>query len=215
MQFTAEQNWVAVLPTLRFSHEFGLVFFVDLWSCGFFFWRLAGCLFLGLFNWNLLVFWAWFLHISVLRIAFFQMLWHFCCFKFILLKAYWACFCENLLILGLFFRICHHDFLFDFLADFCFVEFSCQRTLACFSVKLRILGLFFKFTYSWKITWDHCWVESRLSLSLGESRLSHRLELLFNLCGNKVKTVWNWNFYWYYLVKPDEAKKHIFSCEAK
>ena len=103
-----------------------------------------------------LLFWAWFLHISVLRIAFFQMLWHFCCFKFILLKAYWACFCENLLILGLFFRICHHDFLFDFLADFCFVEFSCQRTLACFSVKLRILGLFFKFTYSWKITWDHC-----------------------------------------------------------
>jgi len=32
-------------------------------------------------------------------------------------------------------------------------------------------------------------VESRLSLSLVESRLSHRLELLFNLRGNKVTTV--------------------------
>ena len=35
------------------------------------------------------------------------------------------------------------------------------------------------------------WVESRLSLSLVKSRLSHRLEPLFNLCGNKIKTVWN------------------------
>jgi len=32
-------------------------------------------------------------------------------------------------------------------------------------------------------------VESRLSLSLVESRLSHRLELLFNLRGNKVTIV--------------------------
>jgi len=56
-------------------------------------------------------------------------------------------------------------------------------------------------------------VESRLSLSLVESRLSHRLELLFNLCENKVKTMWNPTFY--YLVKLDVAKQDIFLCEAK
>jgi len=48
------------------------------------------------------------------------------------------------------------------------------------------------------------WVESRFNLSLVESRLSHRLKMLFNLCGNKVKRMWNPTFY--YLVKPDEAK---------
>ena len=104
-----------VLPTLRFSREFGLIF---LWSCGFFGDLRIAC-FWACFNWNLLVFWACFLRISVLRIAFFQILWHFCCFNF-LLKAYWACFYENSLILGLFFRLCLPAFLFNFLADFSF-----------------------------------------------------------------------------------------------
>jgi len=85
-----------VLPTLRFSREFGLVF---LWSWGFFL-ELAGCFSFGLFQ---LIF-ACFLQICVLRIVFFQCLWHFCCFN-VQLKAYWVCFYENLLILGLFFRI--------------------------------------------------------------------------------------------------------------
>jgi len=101
----------AVLPTLRVSRKFGLVF---LWSCGFFEDLRVAC-----FNWNFLVFWVCFLQISVLQIAFFQILWHFCCLN-LLLKAYWACFCEDLLILGLFFRICHPDSLFDFLANFSF-----------------------------------------------------------------------------------------------
>jgi len=50
---------------------------------------------------------------------FFQILWHFCCFN-LLLKAYWACSFENLLISGLFFRLCYPDFYFNFLADFSF-----------------------------------------------------------------------------------------------
>jgi len=37
----------------------------------------------------------------------------------------------------------------------------------------------------------HSRVQSRLSMCLQESRLSHRPELLFNLCGNKGKTMWN------------------------
>jgi len=49
-------------------------------------------------------------------------------------------------------------------------------------------------------------------VSLVESRLSHRLELLFNFCGNEVQTV---NPTFYHLVKPYEAKQHIFLCEAK
>jgi len=53
------------------------------------------------------------------------------CFN-LLLKAYWACFCENLVILGLFFRICHHAFYLIYLLIFRFVAFSCQRMLDLF-----------------------------------------------------------------------------------
>ena len=53
---TATWMVIAVLPTLRFSREFGLVFF---WICGFF-WRVAGCLFLGLFCLKIAYFWACF-----------------------------------------------------------------------------------------------------------------------------------------------------------
>jgi len=114
----------AVLPTLRFSLEFGLGF------CGVVpvFSKTCGLLGFGLsFNSNLLGFWTCFFADS-----FFLILWHFCCFN-MLLKAYWTCFCENLLILGLFFRIYHPDFLFDFLADFWF----------CRSFLPMHLGLFF------------------------------------------------------------------------
>jgi len=78
-------------------------------------------------------------------LLFFQILWHFCCFN-LLLKAYWACFCENLLILGLFSRFATLLFYLIFLLIFRFVEFSCQRILGLFLVKLPIFGLFFKFT---------------------------------------------------------------------
>jgi len=91
--------------------------------------------------------------------CFFQILWHFCCLN-LLLKADWACFCEDLLIFGLFFRICHPDpdSLFDFLANFCvLLNFPAKAFWACFSVKLPIFGLFFKFiACSWKIIWHHC-----------------------------------------------------------
>jgi len=136
-----------VLPTLRFSREFGLVF---LWSCGFF-WRLAGCFSFGLFQ---LIF-ACFLGLFFCRfmfcgLFFFQYLWHFCCFN-VLLKAYWVCFYENLLILGLFFRIYLLDFLFNFLADFSF----------CWIFMPTHVGLVFRLNYLFlacfcKITWHHC-----------------------------------------------------------
>jgi len=101
----------AVLPTLWFSHEFGLVFFVEL---EFFFEDLQLACFWACFNWNLLVFGLVFCRLLVI-----QILWHFCSFN-LLLKAFWVCFCEILLILGLFFQICHLAFLFNFLADFWF-----------------------------------------------------------------------------------------------
>jgi len=103
------------------------------------------------------VFWAYFLQMSVLRIAFFQILWHFCCFN-LLLKAYWACFYKNLLILGLFFRICLTAFSFKFLADFSF----------CWIFMPTYVGLVFRLNYLFlacfsnflacfcKITWHHC-----------------------------------------------------------
>ena len=139
------------LPALQFSREFGLVFCE---VAGFF--RLAGCFFWACFNWNLLVFWACLIQISLLRIAFFQILWHFCCFH-VLLKAHWACFYENLLILGLFFRIFLPALLSNFLADisFCWIFLTTHAGfvfrwnylfLACFSNLLACFS---------KITWHH------------------------------------------------------------
>jgi len=67
------------------------------------------------------------------------------CFN-LLLKAYWACFCEILVILGLFFRICHHPFLFNLLADisFCCIFLPMHVVgLVVSSIKLPIFGLFF------------------------------------------------------------------------
>jgi len=58
-----------------------------------------------------------------------------CCFN-LLPKAYWACFCKNLLILGLFFRIYHPDLLFAFLGDFSFCYF-----------RANAFGLVFRFNY--------------------------------------------------------------------
>ena len=147
MLFTSQTTSVAnlsVFPRIRTCF---------LWSCGFFEDLQVAC-FWACFNWNFLVFWACFLQISALRIVFFfKFLWHFYCCN-LLRKAYWACFCENMFILGLFFRICNHDFLFDFLADFSFgwiflpTHFGLvfrlnYRFLACFS---NLLACFCKMT---------------------------------------------------------------------
>jgi len=115
----------AVLPTLRFSREFALVF---LWSCGLFL-KTCGLLVYGIILIEICLFFGLaFCRFLFCRLLFFQILWHFCRFN-VLLKAYWACFCENLLILGLFFRICQPDFYLIFLLIFRFVEFSCERIL--------------------------------------------------------------------------------------
>jgi len=76
-----------VLPTLRFFRELGLVF---LWSCVFFE-RLAGCLLLGLF-----------LADFCFADCFFSNFMSLLLFQFIA-KGKLGVFCENLLILGLFF----------------------------------------------------------------------------------------------------------------
>ena len=89
-------------------------------------------------------------------LLFFQILWHFCFFN-LLLKAYWACFYENFLILGLFFRICLPAFLLNFLAEFfVLLIFHANGCWACFSVKWPVFGLFFKVACFCKITWHHC-----------------------------------------------------------
>ena len=81
-----------------FPANLGL-FFVELRvflkACGLLLFRLISidiCLFFGLF-------FCRFMFCGF----FFQYLWHFCCFNVLLIKAYWVCFYENLLILGLFF----------------------------------------------------------------------------------------------------------------
>jgi len=50
----------------------------------------------------------------------------------LLLKAHWACFCENFLILGLFFGFATLILYSLFLLIFRFVEFSCQHILGFF-----------------------------------------------------------------------------------
>ena len=101
------------------------------WAC-----LIEICLFFGLVFCRFLFF----------RLLLFQIFWHFCCFN-LLLKVILTCFCENLLILGLFFRMRLPAFLCNFPPDFLFCWiFLPDACWTCFLVKLPILGLFFKFT---------------------------------------------------------------------
>jgi len=84
-----------------------------------------------------------FMQISVLWIAFFQILWHFFCFN-LLLKKIWACFCENVLILGLYFQVCLPVFLLNFPTDFLFCWiFLANACWACFWLNY-LCGLVFQ-----------------------------------------------------------------------
>ena len=93
-----------------------LAVFPQIWACFFvelrFFLKTCGLLVFGLVLIEICLFFADFCFADCLFFKF-----YFCCLN-LLLKAYWARFCEGLLILGLFFRICHPDSLFDFLANF-------------------------------------------------------------------------------------------------
>jgi len=153
-----------VLWTLRVSREFGLIFCSVagfLKTCGLLVFSIWAC-----FNWNLLVF----LQIFVLRIAFFQILWHFCCFSS-LIKAYigrvclkicsfWACF----------FGFAYLLYYLIFLLIYHFVEFSFQRMMGLFfgeiAYFLHVFQIFFLFFR--KITWHH-W--PRLEKTILETRL--------------------------------------------
>jgi len=150
----ASKGWNWVLPTLRFSRQVGLVF---LWNWVFFEDLRVAC-FWACFNWNLLVFWACFLQISVLPIAFSSNFMAIFCFN-LFLKAYWECFGENFVILDLFFRICHHAFLFNFLADFSFCYiFLPTHVVIFFQSNYLFLACFSYFLACFcKITWHHSW----------------------------------------------------------
>jgi len=132
---------------------------LGLFFCGVaFFFKTCGLLVFGLVLIEICLFFGLvFADICFADCFFFQISWHFSCLN-LLLKAYWACFCEDLIILDLFFRICHPDSLFDFLANFLFrwiflpthfwLVFRLNYLfLACFSNLLAC---------SWKITWHHC-----------------------------------------------------------
>jgi len=108
---TSQRSWsemrcyTSVLPTLQFSCEFGFVFFVNLKACGLLVFGLVFikiCLFFGL------VF-CRYLHCGLL---FYQTSWPFCFFN-LLQNEIWACFCRNLLILGLVFQSCFPVFVFN------------------------------------------------------------------------------------------------------
>ena len=130
-----------MLPPLRFSREFGLVF---LWICAFF-WRLAGCLFLGLcwlkFACSLGLFFADFCIADCFFIKFHG---HFALSiysktkfgrVFVYICSYWAFFGFASLFLH----------LTNLVVLWVFFIFLPNARWACFSVKLPILGLFFKF----------------------------------------------------------------------
>jgi len=116
-----------VLPTVRFSREFEFVFcgvvgfFEDLRVCLFLGFVLIGiCLFFGLASRRFLFCWLLFLYFMALLL-----------FQFTD-TAYWACFYESLLILGLFFSDCLPPLFLIFLLIFRFGEFSCQHMLGLF-----------------------------------------------------------------------------------
>jgi len=115
---------------------------VFLKACGLLLFRLVSidiCLFFGLFFCRFMFCGLFFLNI---------------CGTFavsIFCKKYWVWFYENLLILGLFFRIYLSDFLFNFLADFSF----------CGIFMPTHVGLVFRLNYVFlacfcNITWRHC-----------------------------------------------------------
>ena len=112
---------VRVLVLLQCCQPCVLPAKLGLFCCGVaFFLKTCWLLVFGLVLIEICLFFGFlFCRVLICRLLFSQILWHFCRFN-LLLKAYWACFCENLLILGLSFRICHPDFMFDFLADFSF-----------------------------------------------------------------------------------------------
>jgi len=116
-----------VLPTLRFSREFGLVFcgvagFLK--ACGLLLFRLVSidiCLFLGLF----------FCRFMFCGLFFFQYLWHFYCFN-VLLKHIGCVFMKICSFWACFFGFTSLTFYLIFLLIFRFVGFSCQRMLGLF-----------------------------------------------------------------------------------
>jgi len=108
-----------LVSSVVFSADLGLFFSR---VAGFF--KACGLLVLGLVAIEICLFFGLvFCRFLFCRLLFFQILWQFCCFK-LLLKAYWACFYENLLILGLFIWICLPALLFNFIADFSFCLIS-------------------------------------------------------------------------------------------
>ena len=121
------------------------------------FYDLRVACFWACFNWNLLVFGLVFMQISVLWIAFFQILWHFFCFN-LLLKKIWACFCENMLILSFYFRVCLPVFLFNFPTDFLFCWiFLANACWACFWLNYLFWACFTNLlAYFCEITWHLC-----------------------------------------------------------
>jgi len=147
----------ALLAEVVNSSVANLAFFSRSWACFSVelrvFLKTCGLLVFGLVLIEICLFFAEFCYTDCFIS---QIIWHFCRFN-LLLKAYWACFCENLLILGLFFRICHPDFMFDFLADFSF----------CWIFLPTLFGLVFQLNYLFlacfsnvlacfcEITWHH------------------------------------------------------------
>ena len=132
-------------------------------NLGLFFWGVAcflkasGLLVFGLVVIEIFLFFGLvFCRFLFCGLFFFQILWHFSCFT-LLLKTYWTCFYENLLILGLFSQICLPAFYLIFLLIFCFVEFSCQRMLGFFRLNYVFLTCFSNSLACFcKITWHHC-----------------------------------------------------------
>jgi len=147
-------NFKNVLPTLRFSREFGLVFF---WICWFFEDLQVACFWLVLIK-ICLFFELVFCRFLFCGLLFFRILWHFC-FLDLLQNQIWACFWVNLHILCLFFRICFPAFIFNFLAGFMFFEFSyrLQVGLVFFPLNCLFWACFTNlFACFYKITWHHC-----------------------------------------------------------
>ena len=142
-----------MLPTLRFSRDFVLF----LWNCGFLLKTCGLLAFWACFNWNLLVFLGLFFADFCFSDCFFFKFYGIFLIQFAP-KNMWVCFCENLVILSVFFRICHHPFLNNLLSDFSFCcIFLPTHVGLVFGTNYLFLACFSYFTACFcKITWNHC-----------------------------------------------------------
>jgi len=176
---------MSLCQTCGFPINFGLLF------CGVaVFLKACGLLVLDLINWKVACFWLVFAKFCFAG-SFFSNFMAFLLFQFGEKRSL-AGFCVYLLILGLFFRIYLHAFVFDLVADFLFCSvFLPNAFSACLSDLLA---------YFCKITWHHWSLQKWFYTSGSHFLFAEAKTILITLLESRTKEILtqvNWHVLFY------------------